>query len=82
MNALTSCQDFAASRPVPTPTTPGVIGKRPGLWRRIYDALMDARRRQTERDIVRIVAQSGCHLTDDIERRITEHLTRNPNFRL
>ncbi len=82
MNALTPCQDFADSRPIPAPRTPGVLGKRVGLWRRIYDAVMDARQRQTERDIARIVGQSGWHLTDDIERRITEHLTRNPNFRL
>jgi hypothetical protein len=83
MNALASPKDFADIRPVRTPLTPGVPGdRRAGLWRRIYDAVMEARQRQTERDIVRIVGQSGWHLTDDLERRITEHLTRNPGFRV
>lgn len=54
---------------------------RRGIFRRVGDAIMRSNQRRAERDIARWLGQSSGRLTDEIERRITEHLTRNGNFR-
>ena len=48
--------------------------RRPGLLRRIYDAMLRARRTQAERVVAAYLEQSGGRFTDDIERRLTERL--------
>jgi len=48
--------------------------------RRIFDDAEDARYRDMQRDIERVIAQSGGPLSDEIERRIAERLTRNSSF--
>jgi hypothetical protein len=40
------------------------------LLRRMLDAMIDARRRQVDRDISRFLRNNGGKLTDDIEREI------------
>jgi hypothetical protein len=47
---------------------------RPGLLKRIADAVFESRRRQAERDIARFVASTGGRITDDIERQMTQRL--------
>ena len=47
---------------------------KPGLLRRIVRAMVESRQRQTDREIARFLAQSGGRLTDDMERRLTQHL--------
>jgi ribose 5-phosphate isomerase len=47
-----------------------------GVLRRILDGADEARCR----DIERMIGGSGGCLTDEIERRITEYLMRNPSF--
>jgi hypothetical protein len=43
----------------------------------IFDAIMEARQRNAERDIRRLIGCSDGPLSDALERRITEHLMRN-----
>jgi hypothetical protein len=51
--------------------------KRRSRLRRIFDAVMEARQRNAERDIRRLIGCSDGPLSDALERRITEHLMRN-----
>ncbi len=41
---------------------------------------MEARQRNAERDIRRLIGWSDGPLSDEFERRITEHLMRNSSF--
>jgi hypothetical protein len=61
-------------------TTPPERRKRRSLFRRIFDAVMEARQRDAERDIRRLIGWSDGPLSDEFERRITEHLMRNSSF--
>ena len=55
---------------------------RSGILGRIVDSIMQARQRREERELARRFNRYGGHLTDDIERRIFEEMTRNSNFRV
>ena len=61
-------------------TTPPERRKRRSRLRRIFDAVMEARQRDSERDIRRLIGRSDGPLSDELERRITEHLMRNSSF--
>jgi len=61
-------------------TTPPERRKRRSLLRRIFDAVMEARQRDSERDIRRLIGWSDGPLSDEFERRINEHLMRNSSF--
>ena len=82
MSALPSRQNFADCHPLSAPPMQPTGSRRTGVLRRIYDAVMHGRQHHADRDIARYLDQSGGHLTDEIERRITEHLMRNHSFRL
>lgn len=47
-----------------------------GVLRRILDGAYEARCR----DIERVIGRSDGYLTDEVERRITQHLMRNSSF--
>ena len=79
MSAITSHPDFAGGRTIPRPA-PSAAGKRAGILRWLYEAVMRSRQSQAERDMGRLLTQSGGRLTDDIERRMTEELIRNGYF--
>jgi hypothetical protein len=50
--------------------------KRLGLLRRIFDAFIDARQRDVDRQVVRfLAARSARTLTDDLEREISQRLS-------
>jgi hypothetical protein len=51
--------------------------KRRSRLRRIFDAVMEARQRNAERHIRRLIGCADGLLSDALERRITEHLMRN-----
>jgi len=51
-----------------------------GFLHRILDAVTETRHRDMEREIQRVIGRSGEHLSDEIERRIAEHLMRNSSF--
>jgi len=63
-------------------TAPPKWRQRRSRLRRIFDAVIEARQRDAERDIRRLIGWSDGPLTDEFERRITEHLMRNSSFRL
>lgn len=63
------------------PAGTGSVRPRRGIFGRIGHAVMLSNQRRAEREIARVFGQS-TGLTDEIERRITEHLVHNPNFRL
>jgi hypothetical protein len=55
---------------------------KPSLLRRFYDAVMEARQRQANRELAQFLVRSGGRLTDDIEREMTQRLSRGDwNFR-
>ena len=41
-----------------------------GLWRRLFDAMIEARQRQAEREIALYLQRTGGKFTDEIEREI------------
>jgi hypothetical protein len=54
---------------------------KPGVLRRIVQAILESRQRQADREIAHFLARSGGRLTDDMERRLTEHLlSRSRNW--
>ena len=61
-------------------TVPSERRERRGRLRRIFDAVMEARQRDAERDIRRLIGWSDGPLSDEFERRINEHLMRNSSF--
>jgi hypothetical protein len=52
----------------------GGAARRPGLLRRIYEAIHRSRQTQAERVVATYLESTGGRFTDDIERRITERL--------
>jgi hypothetical protein len=52
-----------------------VVAKKPGILRRIFDAFMQSRQRDVDRQIARfLAARSGGTLTDGLEREISQRL--------
>jgi hypothetical protein len=49
--------------------------------RRIFDAIRRAHDRKAVREVERHLGLSGQKLTDEMERKMMERLTRNQNFR-
>jgi hypothetical protein len=47
---------------------------RPGLLRRIVHMIFESRQRQADREIAHYLERTGGRLTDDLERRMTQHL--------
>jgi hypothetical protein len=80
MNAIAPRPDFTRCRAVAMP--PRGASPRSGFLRCIVDTVMRARQRREERELARRFSQYGGRLTDDIERRIFEDMTRNFNFRV
>ncbi len=50
------------------------VETKPGFWRRVFNAMVDARQRQADRQIAYYLRQSGGRLTDDIERKVARDL--------
>jgi hypothetical protein len=80
MNAVVPRPDFARCHAIAMP--PRDAPPRSGFLRCIVDTMMRARQRREERELARRFNRYGGHLTDDIERRIFEEMTRNCNFRV
>jgi hypothetical protein len=47
---------------------------KPGILRRIFDAIGESRQRQTEREVARFIARRGGRITDEVEREIGRRL--------
>jgi hypothetical protein len=55
---------------------------KPGLLRRFYNAVIEARQKRANRELAQFLMRSGGRLTDDVERQMTRHLSRGDwNFR-
>src|SRR6516164_7000313 len=86
MNSIPFYRDFGvagelAHRPRGEPAP-----ARRGLLRRVVDAIERSRQRAADREIARVArdlgyGNPGGRLTDEIERRLFEHLTGNRGFR-
>ena len=51
------------------------VGRKASILRRIFDAFMQSRQRDVDRQIARfLAARSGGTLTDDLEREISQRL--------
>lgn len=80
MNAIAPRHDFTRCRAIAMP--PRDARPRSGFLRCMVDTIMRLRQRREEREFARRFNQYGGRLTDDIERRIFEDMTRNFNFRV
>jgi hypothetical protein len=55
---------------------------KPGFWRRLFIAFLEARQRKANRELEQFLVRSGGRLTDDIEREMNQRLSRGDwNFR-
>ncbi len=69
-------KDFGSlvSHKAPPKSEPAV--KKPGILRRIFDAFMESRQREVDRQVSRfLAARSSKTLTDDLEREISHCLS-------
>ena len=67
-------EDFG---PLPKSAVPSKLNaeERPSMLRRVFEAFMGSRQRDVDRQIARfLAARSGGHLTDNLEREISQHL--------
>ena len=80
MNAIAAYPDRTPRRFLPTAAQGAASNQRHSILGRIFDAIMCSRQRTADRELARFLERSGGHITDEIERRMTEHLMRNTNF--
>ena len=66
---IASTFDRAVSLPLPARSA-----ARPSLFARIWASFAEARQRQVDRDIARMIQAGGGRLTDSLERQIERHL--------
>ena len=84
MNSIPLYRDFGVAGELTHRPRGEPAPARRGLLRRVVDAIERSRKRAAERDIARFlrgrVAPDG-RLTDEIERRLFEHLNGDRGFR-
>jgi hypothetical protein len=56
------------------------VAARRGFFRRVFDAIVEGRRRNAEREIEAFLQGRGKYLTDDTEREITRILTSSTHL--
>lgn len=66
--------DFRVRVPLRRATAPVPAAPRPGFLQRLFNAIIDHRERQAERDAEAYLARRGYRLTDSVEREINERL--------
>jgi hypothetical protein len=68
-------KDFGSLVPNQVPEKAAAVAKKPGVLRRIFDAFMQTRQRDVDRQVARfLAARSGGTLTDNLEREISQRL--------
>ena len=60
---FSGCHGRAAASPDP-------VRAKPGILRRIFDAIGAVSERQSEREIAHFIARRGARITDEVEREI------------
>ena len=84
MNSIPFYRDFGVAGELTQRPRGEPAPARRGLLRRVVDAIERSHQRAAERDIARILSASlgpDGRLTDEIERRLFQHLTGNRGFR-
>ena len=74
MTYLARPNEFIPSRGCRPADPVGGSARRPGLLRRIYEAMHRSRQRQADRVVAAYLETTGGRFTDEIERRITDRL--------
>ena len=81
MSSVAQYRDFDLRRPPrPVPGSASARARR-GILRRILAAIERSHQRRVEQEAGRFIANHGGRLTDDLERRLTEHFLRSENGR-
>jgi hypothetical protein len=83
MNSIPFYRDFGVAGEL-THRPSGEAPAQRGLLRRVVDAIERSRQRAAERDIARVLGVNlgpDGRLTDEIERRLFQHLTGDRGFR-
>ena len=86
MNSIPFYRDFGVAGELAHRPRGESAPARRGLLRRVVDAIERSHQRAVERDIARVardlgLGNPGGRLTDEIERRLFQHLTGNRGFR-
>jgi len=86
MNSIPLYRDFGVAGELTHRPRGEPAPARRGLLRRVVDAIALSHQRAVERDIARVardlgLGNPGDRLTDEIERRLFEHLTGDRGFR-
>ena len=85
MNSIPLYRDFGVAGELTHRPRGKSAPARRGVLRRVIDAIERSRQRAAEREIARVVGASlgpDGRLTDEMERRLFQHLTDNRSFRL
>ena len=51
-----------------------------GFWQRLFRAVRNSRHRRADRELARFIQGRGGHLTDELERDLTRHLTASAHY--
>ena len=70
MSSVTHHLDFHFFGPAKTCPSSGGGARKPGLLRRIIDAVFESDRRRIDREIASMLARSGGRFTDSMEREM------------
>ena len=84
MNSIPFHRDFGVAGELTRRPRSEPVPARRGLLRRVVDAIERSHQRAVERDIARIAGVTlgpDGRLTDEIERRLFQHLTGDRGFR-
>ena len=86
MNSIPLYRDFGVAGKLTQRPRGEPAPARRGLLRRVVDAIERSHQRAVERDIARVardlgLGNPGGRLTDEIERRLFQHLTGDRGFR-
>jgi hypothetical protein len=83
MNSIPFYRDFSVAAELTQRPRGEPAPAQRGLLRRVVDAIKRSRQRAAERDIARVLGLGypGARLTDEIERRLFEHLNGDRGFR-
>ena len=83
MNSIPLYRNFGAAGELTHRPRGKSAPARPGILRRVLDAIERSRQRAANREIARIVGGLGPddRLTDEMERRLLQHLTGDRGFR-
>jgi hypothetical protein len=72
MSGIAHHIDFRVFSPVKASSSSGARARKPGLLRRILDAVVESDQRRSDREVAAVLARSGGRFTDAMEREMFE----------